>query len=182
MNERERIIEAARLQRTMLRIAGTCIVMWTCVMLLWSLIDNWDWVTYIAIPGTLLSVVAMGVVNVALQIKLRAPWMMIAWPGVILAGLGAWSAVAGHLGPILIGVLPVLLADCAAVNGSVTRGLTRAGVRVGFLGAGEAELRRLASGVCFFCGYDMSGLPTAVCPECGKESVLRTPIETQTSR
>lgn len=164
----------------MLRIAGVFVLSLT--VLVWTLRQSWDWVMYIAIPAALLSLVAMGVVNVALQVKVRAPWMMIAWPGVILAGLGAWSAVLGHLWPILIGVLPVLLADCAAVNGSVTRTLRRAGARVGFLGAGEAELRRLASGVCFFCGYDMSGLPTAVCPECGNESVLHTPIETQTSR
>lgn len=42
------------------------------------------------------------------------------------------------------------------------------GVRVGLLGVREEQLMRFRSGICFFCGYDLSGLSTALCPECGK--------------
>ncbi|MBX3315452.1 MAG: hypothetical protein KF902_01165 [Phycisphaeraceae bacterium] len=173
MNDRQRIIEAARLQRTMLRLAGVFVL--ALAVLVWSLVESRYWVTLAAIPATLISVVALEAVNIVLQLKIRAHWLAVVWPFVLLAGLGALSGGIGSLEPILIGVLPVVLVDCAMSSQRVTTGLKNAGVRVGFLGVREEELRRLRSGVCLFCGYNLTGLPTAVCPECGKESTLENP-------
>lgn len=170
MDDRQRIIEAARLQRTMLRLAGIFVVL--LATLVWSLRERWDAVTAIAIPGTLISVLAVGAVNTALQAKMRWSWFVIGLHLLPPLGIGALCMALEGIG-LAAGFVPVMIVfDCVFVNGRVTKALASAGVRVGFLGVREDELRRLRSGVCFFCGYDLQGLPSTVCPECGKESML----------
>jgi hypothetical protein len=179
VNDRERIIEAARLQRTLLRLVGAFVVM--LARLVWSLRQSWDWVTFVAIPGTLISVLVVEVVNIALQAKMRWSWPVIGLHLLLPLGIGAWCMATGGIG-MAAGFMPVMIIfDCVFVNGRVTKALANAGVRVGFLGVREEELRRLRSGVCFFCGYDMAGLPTSVCPECGKQSVPGQPDESLAS-
>lgn len=168
MDERARIIGAARLQRTLLRLTGVFVVMTT--VLVWSLIQSWDWVTFVAIPGTLVSILVVEGANVALQRKMRWHLLMIGLHMLLPLGIGVLGFNMGGIGVAAAFVPLMVVIDCMFVNGRVTRAMKKAGVRVGFLGVREEELRRLRSGVCFHCGYDMAGLPTAVCPECGKES------------
>ncbi len=52
------------------------------------------------------------------------------------------------------------------INQRATKELRRAGVRVGFLGVPAAQMHRLYLGLCRGCGYDLSGLTSATCPEC----------------
>lgn len=179
MNDRERIIEAARLQRTMLRTAAVFVLALT--VLVWSLRQSWDWVTFAAIPATLISVLAVEAANIALQVKMRWHWEVIGFQISLLVGIGVFCLIGSGIGSAATMVPLLIIFDCIFVNMYVTKALARAGVRVGFLGASEEELRRLRSGVCLFCGYDLAGLPTAVCPECGKASVLGRPAEVRTS-
>lgn len=177
MDDRLRIIEAARLQRTLLRLAGVFVVV--LATLVWSLRQSWDWVTFVAIPGTLMSVLAVAAANVALQAKMRWSWLVIGLHLLLPLGIGVLGFNAGGIAvaPALASI--TIIFDCVFVNGRVTKALANAGVRVGFLGVREEELRRLRSGVCLFCGYDLQGLPSPVCPECGKESVLGKPAATR---
>lgn len=110
------------------------------------------------------------VLNFRLQSHLRTGWfsifvtavVLVLVAGLVLPTFGAIAAVSA--------VAIVCFFDCASSSGRVSRLLKKAGVRVGLMGASNEELRRLRTGDCFHCGYDMAGLPTPVCPECGKES------------
>lgn len=163
----------------MLRTAAVFVLALT--VLVWSLRQSWDWVTFGAIPATLISVLAVEAANIALQVKVRWHWAMIGLHLMLPVGVGALCVALSGIG-LAAGCMPVMIIfDCVFVNERVTKGLANAGVRVGFLGAREEELRRLRSGVCLFCGYDLAGLPTPVCPECGKASLLGRPAEVRTS-
>lgn len=49
-----------------------------------------------------------------------------------------------------------------------TDALRLAGCKVGLFGVPAAEMHRLIRGACMGCGYDLSGLETRTCPECGR--------------
>lgn len=93
---------------------------------------------------------------------------------IVVSIVGVWALWTQHGTDSIIMIAgiaaPVAFAGSAIVGANAAKHLRLAGVRVGFLGVREEELRRLRSGVCFHCGYDMAGLPTPLCPECGKES------------
>lgn len=73
---------------------------------------------------------------------------------------------------VLVGV--ALVIPCAGflllvlLNGRVTATLQRASVKVGLLGVNAREMDKLRIGICGGCGYDLRGLGSAVCPECGR--------------
>lgn len=168
MEERERILEVAKGQRTLLRVIGLFLVSSAALMM--SLNASLDWVTFVAIPTTLGLLVLAEVANVALQVRARTYWVALVLT-LALSAMVIWFCfvVSGPVLGIFTAILLILF-DCASVNGRVTKKLRGAGVRVRFLGVRKEELARMQSGVCFFCGYDMAGLPSPVCPECGKES------------
>lgn len=70
-----------------------------------------------------------------------------------------------------VGLLPLIpclgLILTIIVSGHVSRVLERAGARVGLLGVSSSEMRKLRIGICRGCGYDLRGLPSSTCPECG---------------
>lgn len=54
------------------------------------------------------------------------------------------------------------------INRRVTRVLRDAGLRVGFMGVADEDVKRLTSGhLCRHCGYDLTGNVSGACPECG---------------
>jgi hypothetical protein len=52
-------------------------------------------------------------------------------------------------------------------NFRATVTLRDAGCKVGILGMSNENIRNLVDGACRVCGYDLRGIPTAQCPECG---------------
>lgn len=168
MDERERVIAVARGQRMLLRAVGASML--AMVVFGWSVAASMDWVTFFAIPAALGSVALVEVVNISLQVKARIHWVFVAASVLLLVVVAMLGLMVGDIAMAAVFGLLFMLFDCASVSGRVTKRLARAGVRVGFLGVRKEEMQRLRSGVCFFCGYDMAGLPTSVCPECGEES------------
>ena len=166
--ERARVIEAARLQRVLQYLAlviGLAMVACfaTCAgpsMVVWG----------VAVGVMILAAFAAEVVNFKLQLRLRAGWFSLFVTGAVLWLVVVVTYPTGGLMSALGAVAVVCFIDSALGSGRVSRLLKKAGVRVGLFGASNEELRRLQTGVCFHCGYDMAGLPTPVCPECGKES------------
>lgn len=79
-------------------------------------------------------------------------------------GYNTVMAVLGGLVTVLgcIGLIVLLL-----LNQRITTTLQRAGVTVGLMGVGAAELNKLKVGVCSGCGYPLVGLTGGRCPECG---------------
>ena len=39
---------------------------------------------------------------------------------------------------------------------------------LGLMGVSGAEMLKLRVGCCLGCGYDLRGLPSPICPECGR--------------
>lgn len=72
--------------------------------------------------------------------------------------LGALVTIISCIGLIVLVML----------NQRVIATLQRAGAKVGFMGVNDAQMNKLREGVCNGCGYDLRGLLTAVCPECGR--------------
>ena len=77
-----------------------------------------------------------------------------------------------HLGvAIFAGVLLLIpwlgLLIVVIINMYATKLLTNNAVVVGFFGVTAAEMKKLVIGACKSCGYDIRGLPSAQCPECG---------------
>lgn len=56
----------------------------------------------------------------------------------------------------------------AMTNQRATRLLRQHGARVGFMGVSKEDMNKLLLGACSGCGYDIRGLPSTVCPECGR--------------
>ena len=85
----------------------------------------------------------------------------------LAAALG-WNIVALiALAPLclvpLVNLLLMLL-----LNSRATTLLRAAGIRVGFLGARKSDVHDIVSvGCCRQCGYDLTGLTSGRCPECG---------------
>lgn len=101
----------------------------------------------------------------------------------LLAHLGVWIAaivctvrlslaaggnvVLAVIGGLLMLVPLLSLVLLLMVNLRATAILKRHGVKVGLLGAGPDEMRKLVEGACAGCGYSLEGLRSEVCPECG---------------
>ena len=85
----------------------------------------------------------------------------------LAAALGTHIVVLILLAPLCF--IPLLnLLVLLAENGSATRLLRSAGIRVGFMGARKADVVSVTSiGCCRKCGYDLQGLASGNCPECG---------------
>jgi hypothetical protein len=58
------------------------------------------------------------------------------------------------------------------LNMHVTATLRKGGARVGLMGVSVAEMNKLLEGACSSCGYDIRGLDSPVCPECGRKHML----------
>lgn len=166
--ESARVIAAARLQRTLQYLAG--VIAGMMALCLATCGGSWPIVSGAAIGAVVLAAFAAEVVNLRLQSHLRTGWFSVFVTVVVMVLVGALALSSGGPVAALGAVALICFFDCASSSGRVSRLLRKAGVRVGFLGASNEELRRLQTGVCFHCGYDMAGLPTAMCPECGKES------------
>lgn len=166
--EAARVIAAARLQSVLQYLA--VIILVALLVCFATCSGSWPAVTGITVGAMILAAFAAEVVNFRLQSHLRTGWfsifvtavVLVLVAGLVLPTFGAIAAVSA--------VAIVCFFDCASSSGRVSRLLKKAGVRVGLMGASNEELRRLRTGDCFHCGYDMAGLPTPVCPECGKES------------
>lgn len=184
MDERVRVIAAARAHRWLVRgfasFSLLAVVWLACLFLAFATLGSgWtlpDWMFLLTFVGTLVGAMLMVVLCVRLMATLysKAAVERGSVAFVVVSIVGVWVLWTQHGGSSLIMIAgiatPLAFMGSAIVGASGTKHLRLAGVRVGFLGVREEELRRLSSGVCFHCGYLTAGLPTAVCPECGKES------------
>ena len=106
-------------------------------------------------PFAVLGVVQLAIALCAIVQTVRMS--IAAGSNPIIAGVcGAFMIVP------LLGLILLLLANIRA------SALLRAnGVRVGLLGVPPAEMQKLVIGACPSCGYDIRGLLSPQCPECG---------------
>lgn len=85
----------------------------------------------------------------------------------LLSALGvhvAWCIVCGLI--MLAPCINILL--LLAINQRATSALTRAGLKVGFLGVSAEQVERvLSANRCTTCGYLLVGNVSGTCPECG---------------
>lgn len=71
------------------------------------------------------------------------------------------------IGSLLMVVPLIGLLLLALTSSRATELLKKHGVKVGLLGASASEIERLVEGACDSCGYDVRGLSSVRCPECG---------------
>ncbi|QQS07839.1 MAG: hypothetical protein IPK69_07395 [Phycisphaerales bacterium] len=71
------------------------------------------------------------------------------------------------IGSLLMVVPLIGLLLLVSTSSHATKLLKKHGVRVGLLGPSATEVERLVDGACDSCGYDVRGLTSERCPECG---------------
>jgi hypothetical protein len=115
-------------------------------------------------PMGMLSLVAERVL-VVLMLGMAVAAIVFAVRMGIAYGLHPMIGVLGGLALVIpcAGILLLLV-----LNQYVTDTLEQAGVKVGLLGVGTEQMQKLRIGICRECGYDLRGLPSSTCPECGK--------------
>ena len=86
----------------------------------------------------------------------------------------AWLSGAGHaeiaIAAVGLCIPGINLAFIIGYDNRAATLITIAGARVGLLGAGERELPRIAGGRCVRCDYDLRGIDSPSCPECGHDT------------
>ncbi len=75
------------------------------------------------------------------------------------------------IGSLLMVVPLIGLLLLVSTSSHATKLLKKHGVKVGLLGPSASEVERLVDGACDSCGYDVRGLSSERCPECGGEIV-----------
>lgn len=143
-------------------------------MFAWALMDRRDWVWQAVIGDPMVLVKLVGAPLVAAWVTLdlldrrwprlafdprvrsRSPWVMG-----LLAGTASVLLAAAAFAFMQSGLVSVTL-DADVLDLAVVGLATAAAVWLSLL-----PLRRLHPGSCVECGYDLSGSPTATCPECG---------------
>ncbi|MCC6660017.1 MAG: hypothetical protein IT437_03935 [Phycisphaerales bacterium] len=145
-------------------------------MFAWALLDRRDWAWQTAAGGqwALVLVKLVGAPLVAAwftldllerrrprlafdaRVRSRAPWVMG-----LLAGAASVLLAAATLALAQSGLVNVTI-DADVLDLAAVGPATAAAVWLSLL-----PLRRLRPGSCMACGYDLSGSPTATCPECG---------------
>ncbi|MBX3386323.1 MAG: hypothetical protein KF768_07115 [Phycisphaeraceae bacterium] len=83
----------------------------------------------------------------------------------------SWRLGASRTGIAMVTLLAMLpgvsVLIWLALNDRVKAILWQSGLAVGHFGASPSDIRKLNTGTCFKCNYDLSGLPSRICPECG---------------
>ncbi len=124
--------------------------------------------------GVLLSIGIFVIALIAMPLA-RAGWKTWLVMVATLAIAIALSALSGRLyvGAFVMWIAGPLVAMC--VTHRMYKRVKAMGIRVSDMGASERDIAGAALCICVGCGYDNRGLPTDVCPECGKESVVENP-------
>lgn len=173
-DEARRAIRLARLHRRM-QVLFLCLAASVVLIGLFLVVQAHEGlVLAVTIACALLAIGIVGIAVFAMPLA-RAGWG--SWL-VIAATLGiaaAFSVLSGSLygGAVVIWFVGPLASMC--VTHRMFKRLRGMGVRVPELGAQEEDIANARLGICLACGYEVRGLPTNVCPECGKESVLENP-------
>lgn len=102
----------------------------------------------------------IGVMHLGLLLATVAQTYVVA-VGAAMHRVPAALLAAPALIPI-VGLVAVFIANLRA-----TRLIEANGGIVGYFGVSKREMIRLAVSSCHRCGYDLRGLDTGVCPECG---------------
>lgn len=147
-DRRVNLVVLARCQRASLLVATICLLAWALLI-----VD-----ALVSAPIAAQTLFRVGMVsNIALSACVTRWAAAMRVPALALA----FSA--------LVSLAPLVNLISVRVLDSDTRDLLhRAGVRPGLLGVNRADLNALHHGVCRACGYNLFGLTTDICPECGK--------------
>lgn len=117
--------------------------------------------------AVLLSLAIYAIAIAAMPIA-RVGW--VTWSIVLLplAAAIALSVMTRGLiaGAIVMWIPGPLVAMC--VTHRMFKRVRAMGVRVPEFGASEKDIADARLGICLACGYEVRGLPTDVCPECGR--------------
>jgi uncharacterized membrane protein len=148
------LVKVARAQRVLIYLVlGVALCYLGAIMSLSTLARSSGWNTMMILTTLVLAAAALAICGIVQTVRLATA----AGESVVIAALVG----VGMLFPIMGAVLLLL------INGRATGLLKSNGVSVGLMGVSEAEMRKLIIGACPTCGYDIRGLQSPQCPECG---------------
>lgn len=178
-DEARRVLRLARLHRRMQMLFLGQVASIALIVLVLVVRAPEALIFAVVIASALLAICIFVVALIALPLATAGwgSWLAM----VVTLGIAVgFSVLTGSLygGAVVMWFIGTPAAMC--VTHRMFKRVRATGLRSGILGVREEQLKRIRSGVCFFCGYDLSGLSAAVCPECGK-AMSDAPVLVQSS-
>lgn len=150
-NRRVYLVQVARIQRTLVWLVLVLILMYAALIGGAFVRGNFG-----AVLGAimLLCLLLVGVAGIVQTVRLAHA----VGSNIVLAVIGGLLMLLPLIGFILL----------VLTNQRATRILRQNGAKVGFMGVSKEGINKLLLGACTGCGYDIRGLQSPQCPECGK--------------
>lgn len=121
--------------------------------------------------AVLLSLAIYGIAMAAMPIA-RVGW--VTW-AIVLLPLAAAIALSVMSRSLIVGAVMMWIPGpsvAMCVTHRMFKRVRAMGVRVPEFGASERDITDARLGICLACGYEVRGLPTGTCPECGRPCTI----------